>query len=175
MIVLSAKARPLLIHDTFNIRVYRGKRRRLKLVKTATGFNLYLPSSVSVDHPAVRDFLDKGLASLGAPPQVQRTTREDILAYLDQWSARLGVSPTRVRFRALSRSWGSCTSRRTITFNSGLIYTPPHLAEYVVLHELAHLLEMNHGDRFKALLTRHMPDWETRERDLMRHFENTID
>jgi hypothetical protein len=66
----------------------------------------------------------------------------------------------------MQRKWGSCSSRDNITLNASLTGIPPHLAEYVILHELVHLRVFNHGKDFKALMRQHMPDFREREREL---------
>lgn len=70
-----------------------------------------------------------------------------------------------IKIRKMKTLWGSCTSaQRTIRFNFYLMCAPPECIEYVVLHELTHLLYPNHGTEFKAFLSRHMPDWKERKK-----------
>jgi predicted metal-dependent hydrolase len=66
----------------------------------------------------------------------------------------------------MQRKWGSCSSKDNITLNSALLGLPPHLAEYVIVHELVHLRVFNHGKEFKALMREHLPDYREREREL---------
>jgi predicted metal-dependent hydrolase len=76
------------------------------------------------------------------------------------------VPPTRVA-RMRSR-WGSCAGSGRITLNLGLVLLAPALIDYVLLHELCHLREMNHGPRFYALLAAALPDHQAR-RVALRH------
>lgn len=70
-----------------------------------------------------------------------------------------------IKIRKMKTLWGSCTSaERTIRFNFYLMCASPESIEYVVLHELTHLLYPNHGAEFKAFLTAHMPDWKERKK-----------
>lgn len=62
--------------------------------------------------------------------------------------------------------WGSCSPEGVIYLNPALIKAPRHCIEYVILHELCHLIEHNHSKRFFDLLDRHMPDWKTAKREL---------
>ncbi len=55
--------------------------------------------------------------------------------------------------------WGSCTPRGELILNPALVRAPTRCIDYVLLHELCHLLEHNHSPRFYQLLDRHMPDW----------------
>ena len=66
----------------------------------------------------------------------------------------------------MQRKWGSCSRRGHITLNTALCWLPPRLAEYVVVHELAHLRVFNHSKDFKAVLAQHLPDWEARAGEL---------
>ena len=78
----------------------------------------------------------------------------------------LDVSYSRVSVRAQRTRWGSCSSRGTISLNWRLVLLPPRLCDYVLVHELAHLREMNHGPRFWALVARLVPDYRERRRSL---------
>lgn len=70
-----------------------------------------------------------------------------------------GVTYPDLRVRRMRTRWGSCSSRGTITLNARLVELPVDLIDYVVLHELCHLREMNHGPRFYALLGQICPQW----------------
>jgi len=99
---------------------------------------------------------------------LDRLYRRELQARLDElvpaWSARLGVAIPTVRIRAMKRKWGACRpQRRDIVFNLELAKQPPSAIDYVVLHELAHLLEPSHGPRFQAILSEHLPDWRAVE------------
>jgi len=71
-----------------------------------------------------------------------------------------------LRLRAMRSRWGSCSSLGTLTLNTHLIKAPRRCIDYVLFHEAAHLLEMNHSPRFYALLARVMPDWRNVRREL---------
>src|SRR5262249_44058438 len=65
--------------------------------------------------------------------------------------------------------WASCSRRKTLSLNSKLLFLPPELVEYVLTHELCHLVEMNHSTRFWAVLAEHCPqfrEFDTRLRDM---------
>lgn len=76
----------------------------------------------------------------------------DILDPLvDQWTKALGVQHTGVKFSGAKKRWGSCTSAGKLRFNWRLIFTPKFVIEAIVIHEVCHLVELNHGQDFKAL------------------------
>jgi predicted metal-dependent hydrolase len=71
-----------------------------------------------------------------------------------------GVSPSGIYIMKMKNRWGSCTQNGKIILNSELIKAPRPCIEYVIMHEMCHLLHPNHTKEFFALLTKLMPDWE---------------
>ena len=84
-----------------------------------------------------------------------------------EWERILGVRVQKLDYRNMKSRWGSCQPQTgRVCINIRLALYPPECLEYVVVHELCHLLEPNHGAGFKALMTKVMPDWKRRERIL---------
>ena len=85
---------------------------------------------------------------------------------LEILSARLGVpTPPLFLSNATSR-WGSCNSKREVRLNWRLLMAPPHIINYVVCHELAHLKQMNHSAKFWAVVEKICPDYKRAEKEL---------
>ena len=81
------------------------------------------------------------------------------------FAARLGLAPPPVALSRARGQWGVCTERGAIRLNWRLVHLQPELADYVVAHEVAHLVELNHSKRFWNLLGTLYPDWrDARER-----------
>ncbi len=99
--------------------------------------------------------------------------RELVLARLHFWNQFYGFSYNRVAIRNQKTCWGSCTSLKNLNFSYKLIFLPPHLQDYVVLHELCHLKELHHGQSFWDEMARVMPDYEMRMQEL-RQFERSL-
>lgn len=98
-----------------------------------------------------------------APGEFERVARELVKA----WEQQLGVITSFVGFRAMTSRWGSCTAKtRRIRLNTALAYCPRECLEYVVVHELAHLLENNHSQRFWEVVTGALPDYKARQKNL---------
>jgi len=74
-----------------------------------------------------------------------------------------------IRLKSLRKRWGSCTSRGIITLNTHLIKVPSSCADFVLLHELAHIQELNHSQDFYTLLNSLMPDWRTQKAKLEKY------
>jgi predicted metal-dependent hydrolase len=78
------------------------------------------------------------------------------------------VTPGRVIIRAMKARWGSFTSAGNLVLNRELVQVAPRLIDYVIAHELTHALHPDHGARWKAVMTRVMPDWRDRKAALER-------
>ena len=76
------------------------------------------------------------------------------------YAALMKVTPRAVKLSSAQTQWGSCTVRGTVRLNWQLIKMPMHLMDYVVVHELAHLVEMNHSAAFWRVVAAACPDYE---------------
>jgi predicted metal-dependent hydrolase len=83
---------------------------------------------------------------------LKREARTILEARAIAFAASLGAKPRRVTVRDTASRWGSCSASRSISFSWRLILAPDFVQDYVVAHEVAHLLEMNHGARFWRLV-----------------------
>jgi len=82
---------------------------------------------------------------------------------LGEWIPRfnnIGVEPSGIKLREMPKRWGSCTPKGRIILNPELIKAPRKCIEYVIIHELCHLVHRNHSRKFIELQTKVMPDWE---------------
>ncbi len=86
-----------------------------------------------------------------------RRARAVLVPRLSQLAADHGLWFERVAIRHQRSRWGSCSRRRTISLNARLLFFPPDLVDYVLLHELCHTVEMNHSPRFWQVLEEHCP------------------
>lgn len=118
----------------------------------------------------------RGIASLDLFVNPSRTTeqREAVLSrwyrqrlnelipsMVAQWEKKLGVQAHAWGIKRMKTKWGSCNPvSRRLWFNLELAKKPAQCLEYVVAHELAHLLERNHNERFRVLLDKHLPNWQ---------------
>lgn len=93
--------------------------------------------------------------------------KQRIESSLGVWQNQIGVESAGWGVKKMKTKWGSCnTSSRRIWLNLELAKKPPECLEFILVHELVHLLERNHNDRFKAYMDRFLPDWRER-RDLL--------
>jgi predicted metal-dependent hydrolase len=153
----------------YTITIRRQYRRSMMIRPVPGGFEVFIPRWLRKDNPKVRAFIQSGIKKLGEhvmPLPAAKVSRDEILAMVNIWADRIGVQPRRIQFRDMTRKWGSCSTAENITLNTRLTWLSPHLAEYVVCHELVHLRVFNHGKEFKAVMSAYMPDWEERDREL---------
>jgi predicted metal-dependent hydrolase len=80
---------------------------------------------------------------------------------IEKWEKKLNVSVAGFVVRKMKTRWGSCTpARRTIRFNLELAKKPPECLEYIAVHELMHLIESSHNNRFQSLMSEYYPKWK---------------
>jgi len=81
------------------------------------------------------------------------------------WNDRTVRQPVRsVNLKYNHSNWGSCSRDRNVNLSTRLLFAPKEVQDYVILHELAHLVELNHSDRFWAIVERYMPDYQQKEK-----------
>jgi predicted metal-dependent hydrolase len=89
-------------------------------------------------------------------------TTEEFQQITKNWIEKLQVKPRKTRLRRMKTKWASCSTKKSVTFNSLLINMPKEFVDYVVCHELLHFKVPNHNKLFKNLLYAYMPDWQER-------------
>jgi hypothetical protein len=78
------------------------------------------------------------------------------------------AAPAKITVKSMKSRWGSCSSRGSVSLNSKLVQAPPRCIEYVMVHELCHLIHFNHSKDFYTLLAEIIPDWKERKKELKR-------
>ncbi|WP_407635918.1 M48 family metallopeptidase [Sediminispirochaeta smaragdinae] len=92
---------------------------------------------------------------------------EFIPQLISKWGPKIGVSVSAYYLQRMKTKWGSCNHRQgNIRLNTELVKKPKDLIEYVVVHEMIHLLEPTHNDRFVNLITEVYPSWKEARMEL---------
>ncbi|ABL05434.1 zinc metalloprotease [Mycobacterium ulcerans Agy99] len=112
----------------------------------------------------------------GATPQRRREyldgwyreqLRQAVPALISKWEQKLDLKVPRWSIRRMKTKWGSCNREtRHIWINVELAKKHPDCLEYILVHEMTHYLERNHGERFTTLMDGFMPDWRSRRDQL---------
>lgn len=93
--------------------------------------------------------------------------KRQVLVLVEKWQAVMGVKAKRIQFRKMKTRWGSCNPyTQNIRLNTELMKMPGHCLEYVVVHELVHLLEASHNRRFQTLMDKYLPGWRSHRSEL---------
>jgi predicted metal-dependent hydrolase len=92
--------------------------------------------------------------------------KRDLTAKTHEFAALMSVKPESVKITAARSRWGSCSMKKHINFSWRLVMASDDLIDYVVVHELAHLSEMNHSDKFWPIVARVLPDFTQRRKKL---------
>lgn len=103
----------------------------------------------------------------------RQKAEEKIISLTKKWAKVMEVIPTHISFRYSKNRWGSCSSTNRISFNYHLVKLSSSLIEYVVIHELAHILHENHSNDFWKLVHHHLPDYKMKE-EKIRVFEKLL-
>lgn len=145
---------------------YLGRQYRLKIVESGdigvklVGRFFEIGARDRKDSTEVEQLLDgwfRKRAEEMFPRYIERQRKNPLLRSLKE---------PLLKIRKMSRRWGSCTRNGTIILNPALVHASIGSIEYVITHELCHLIHYSHNTSFYRLLTRAMPDWESRKRNL---------
>lgn len=157
--IASQPRQPPLLYSDKESHYLWGKRLLCRLQETSGAPGV----SVEGDYLVVR--LRPGTGTLRKSELVEEWYRRQLLAaasdFAKQWEPIMEVKAAKISVRRMRIRWGSCTHlKRTIILNSELARKPRRCVEYLVVHEMTHLLEPSHNDRFRSLLTKFLPSWK---------------
>jgi hypothetical protein len=145
---------------------FLGRRYRLQIVQTTEASGVVLRNRTRMELHARPD------ATVAQRDRVlQRWYRHQlkqlIPPLLEKWQAVLGVQVADWGIKRMKTRWGTCNvEARRIWLNLELAKKPVQCLEYIVVHELAHLIEHNHGDRFVTIMDQHLPQWRSHRQEL---------
>lgn len=100
---------------------------------------------------------------------VKHRSKKMVHDLLKQYNAHYNFTYNRIAVRQQKSKWGSCSSKGNLNFNYKIFFLPEALAHYLIVHELCHLKEMNHSDRFWRLVGETIPDVREKAQLLRRH------
>ena len=107
---------------------------------------------------------DPAQAGVRAGAFLKALARERLVAASDRYAAQIGRRVARVSLRDTRSRWGSCAQDGALMYSWRLVMAPPAVLDYVAAHEVAHMVEMNHSDRFWAVVERLYPGWQVQRK-----------
>jgi predicted metal-dependent hydrolase len=144
-----------------------GKRYLLKVVESdeAPGVELLRGQMRLRVRPGASDEKKQAIVEEWYRAQIKQA----VPALIAKWEPLIGVKVARFFVQRMKTKWGSCSSdSRSIRLNTDLAKKPPECLEYIIVHEMAHLLEPTHNDRFTTLMNQFMPNWRFHREELNR-------
>jgi len=102
--------------------------------------------------------------------QAAKLIRERVALFAERYQVPAG----KIRITSARTRWGSCSSKNTLSFSWRLIMTPLNVIDYVVIHELAHIIHHNHSKRFWSLVEKWMPDYKERRKQLRQYGKDIV-
>lgn len=144
-----------------------GKRYLLKVIEEDNAPSVELKHSLMVlrVRPGTEEWKKQAIVEEWYRNQVKQA----VPGLLAKWEALIGVKVERFFVQRMKTKWGSCTpNKKHIRLNTDLAKKPPQCLEYIVVHEMIHLLEPTHNERFRALMEQFMPKWQFYREELNR-------
>lgn len=154
---------------SFSLAIQKANRADVRLQLSNGLLNVFYPSHLPVTHGPIQDAIRYGIE------QAMRLEAKRILPQkTNAFAQQHGFSYNQVFIKNLRSRWGSCSARNNINLNLQLMRLPEHLIDYVVLHELCHTTEKNHGPGFWRLLDRCTNGRAKKYATEMKQFRTTI-
>ena len=98
--------------------------------------------------------------------KLKETARSLAKSRVEYFGSFYGIHPGAIAIRNQKTRWGSCSKRGNLNFNYKIALLPEHLADYIVVHELCHVVEFNHSKKFWQLVAKAIPDYKARRREI---------
>jgi len=135
--------------DPFELEIIE-QRGNPKIVLEGGNMKMYVrPDSTKAKR---QEFLDKWYSNI---------LKDAALPVIKEWEARIGVEVKKLYVRKMKTHWGSCNStKQTLRLNSELAKRKRECLEYVIVHEMLHIVEKSHNRKFYSLLNKHLPEWK---------------
>lgn len=133
--------------DCFHLSLASSKLKHFTIRREEEEMIIYCPENVDFKREDVQKLVRSAILRT-----MKKAAETYLPPLLSMWAERFGLTYRKVRITGARSRWGSCSAARTISLSCYLMLLPAKLMDYVILHELAHTKEMNHGPRFWELL-----------------------
>lgn len=140
------------IGTRYTLNIHKVKHSTLKIIFDKSNFNIYIPEILTEEEEVINI---KELLNKWYKVQSRRVFQERVNYY----SSKIKISPNRIAIKDQKSRWGSCSSKGNINLNYRLIMAPIEIIDYVIVHELCHLVHLNHSKEFWALVEEISPNY----------------
>jgi predicted metal-dependent hydrolase len=138
---------------------FLGRRYRLHVVRHDGPISFHLKSSATLEM-RVRPSTDAAKRETALQRWYREQLRDLLPPLIAKWEPKIGVAGAEIRIKKMKTLWGTCNAdAQRIWLNLELAKKPVSCLEYILVHEMVHLLERHHNDRFRALMDGFMPSW----------------
>lgn len=143
---------------------YLGKEFSLKIIKAKE----YIQPKVVIDNDNMVIYINEKFIDKDAKENIRNIIkkwlverfRDVAVDRIKKYSFLIGVNPTKITIREQKTRWGSCSSKGNINLNWKLVMAPMEVIDYVIVHELCHMIEMNHSKNYWNIVSTVMPDYK---------------
>jgi hypothetical protein len=145
---------------------FLGQRYRLRVLKQAAVPKVVIRDNSTIELHVRREITAKQRERL-LERWYRRQLKELVPPVLEKWQSRLGVWTNEWAIKKMKTKWGACNvEARRIWLNLELAKKPVQCLEYIIVHELVHLMERHHNDNFISLMNNFLPQWRSRRDEL---------
>lgn len=143
---------------------FLGREYRLKIVKTKKD----IKPEVVIDNDNMIIYINEKFIDKDTKENIRKLLkkwfierfREIAAKRIEKYSILIGVTPSKITIREQKTRWGSCSSKGSINLNWKLVMAPMEVVDYVIVHELCHMIEMNHSREYWNIVSSVMPDYK---------------
>lgn len=153
----------ILMEQSFQLKINSHNNPNLKGNVKENIFNIYVPQT----WPAAEQQLGISMMLRKMIAKKMRSDMIDRVIQLNRQHFQKEISALRLKYN--TSNWGSCSRKKNLNFSTRLLLAPLKVIDYVIIHELAHLIEMNHSSKFWAIVEKVDPDYRTKEKWLKDH------
>lgn len=144
--------------------LYLGEHYRLKVIKEAV-------AGLEFDNEFKISVYEKARAKNIFKKWYLEQAKSIFPSIVDHYSKAIGVKYSNLYIKSMKKSWGSCSPNRSITLNWKLVKAPQYVINYIIVHELAHLIELNHSENFWNIVSIQVPNYKKAQKWLSQHGE----
>lgn len=147
---------------------FKGKRYQLRVTETTAAQKVMVKGTKVIEMQVRPSSTHEQRATL-LKEWYREQLKKQLPQFIEKWETKIGVKCKSWGVKQMRTKWGTCTvASKRIWLNLELAKKPHICLEYIVCHELIHLLERNHNDRFVSLINKHMPKWRLHREELNR-------